>query len=286
MTGTISTRWRELFAVVAAAGLWAPTVAELARAWQNDTYAGHGLFVPLFSALIAWMRRGRLKEAAGPGDPAGFAVLLAGAALLGLGVWRDSLLLKGGSIVVAVAGLVQWSFGAACLRAAAFPVGFLLLMVPLPHTVVAAVTLKVQLFAATFAVSVLRHLDLPVHQNGVLIELPATTLKVGEVCNGLRFLMALLVLTAAFAEVTQKSLARKITLVVAAIPIAIVANATRVATILLAVQWVGPEAAQGTIHNWIGKGVWAATLIPLVVLAYLLVRVGVSQRPRLEEGVV
>src|SRR4029453_9102335 len=121
-------------------------------------YAGHGSFVPLFSALIAWMRRERLKEAAGPGDPAGFAVLLAGAALLGLGVWRDSLLLKGGSIVVAVAGLVQWSFGAACLRAAAFPVGFLLLMVPLPHTVVAAVTLKVQLFAATFAVSVLRHL--------------------------------------------------------------------------------------------------------------------------------
>src|SRR5438132_741375 len=77
----------------------------------------------------------------------------------------------------------------------------------------AAVTLKVQLFAAAFAVGMLRLLDLPVYQRGVVIELPAMTLQVAEACNGLRFLMALLVLTAAFAQVTQRSVPRKIALV-------------------------------------------------------------------------
>jgi exosortase len=250
-----------------------------------DTYAGHGMFVPLFSAVTAWIDRERLRAAAGPGHPAGLVVILAGAGLLVLGTWSDSLLVKGLSVAVAVAGLVAWSFGLPCLRAAAFPVAFLLLMAPLPHAVVAAVTLKIQLFAATFAVAVLRHFDFPVYQSGVLIELPRMTLRVAEVCNGLRFLMALLVLTAAFAQVTQKSVPRKIALVAAAIPIAIVANAMRVAAISLGVQWVGPEAASGTIHNWIGKGMWGATLIPLIGFAFLLARSGTSKAEHFEEGV-
>jgi len=277
--------WWELGALVALAVLYAPAVGDLVQAWQQDTYAGHGMFVPLFSVLIAWIERDRLRAAAGPGHRGGLAVIGAGLALLALGTWSDSLLVKGLSIAVVVAGLVAWSFGWPCLRAAAFPVGFLLLMAPLPQAVVAAVTLKVQLFAAAFAVGMLRLLDLPVYQRGVVIELPAMTLQVAEACNGLRFLMALLVLTAAFAQVTQRSVPRKIALVASAVPIAIVANAMRVAAIAIGVHYVGPAAASGTIHNWIGKGVWGITLIPLIGLAWLLARGGMSKARHLEEGV-
>ena len=131
----------------------------------------------------------------------------------------------------------------------------------------------------------LRLLDLPVYQRGVVIELPAMTLQVAEACNGLRFLMALLVLTAAFAQVTQRSVPRKIALVASAVPIAIAANAMRVAAIAIGVHYVGPAAASGTIHNWIGKGVWGITLIPLIGLAWLLARGGMSKARPLEEGV-
>ena len=194
--------------------------------------------------------------------------------LLALGTLGQNLLVKGLSVAVVVAGLVVWGFGTECLKAAAFPVGFLLLMAPLPRAVVAALTLKVQLFAAAFAARAVRLLDVPVYQTGVTIELPSMTLQVAEACNGLRFLMALLVLTAAFAQITQRTLPRKIALVASAIPIAILANATRVAVVALGVHYVGPEAASGTIHNWIGKGVWGLTLIPLIVLGLLLARGG------------
>jgi exosortase len=145
-------------------------------------------------------------------------------------------------------------------------------MAPLPRPVVDAVTLEVQLFAAGFSVGVLRLLDLPVYQTGVVIELPTMTLKVAEACNGLRFLMALLVLTAAFAQITQRTVGRKAALIAAAIPVAVLANAIRVAAIVVGVHYVGPDAANGTIHNWIGKGVWGLTLIPLFGLGLLLAR--------------
>jgi exosortase len=253
--------------------LWAPTLGRMITAWQVDTYAGHGMFVPLLSALVAWIERDRLRAAVGSGHPAGLILVAAGIAALGLGHLQRSLLLEGFSLVAAVAGLVAWRFGWACLRAAAFPVFLLLTMVPLPRGVVAAVTLQLQLFAAAFAAGALRLLGIPVYQAGIGIELPALTLQVAEVCNGLRFLMALLVLTAVFAQVTQRTLARKIVLTAAAIPVAILANATRVAVIGLGVQLVGPEAASGTIHHAIGKGVWALTLTPLLILGLLLARV-------------
>jgi exosortase len=159
------------------------------------------------------------------------------------------------------------------------------MMAPLPRPVVDALTLNLQLFAAGFAAATLRLLDIPVHQTGVTIELPALTLQVAEVCNGLRFLLALLVLTAAFAQVTQRTVFRKVALVASAVPIAVLANATRVAAIALGVHFVGPEAASGAIHNWIGKGVWGLTLIPLIVLGLVLARGGAPKVPRLEEEV-
>lgn len=100
-----------------------------------------------------------------------------------------------------------------------------------------------------------------------------------EVCNGLRFLTALLVLTVAFAHVSQRSLAGKLVLVASAVPIAILANAVRVATIVVAAHYIGSQVTSGFIHNSIGKGVWALTLIPLGALGLLLRRGGASRDP-------
>ena len=254
------------------AAIYVPTSAEMARAWWTHPYAGHGMFVPAFSAFVAWMDRRRLRAACSRGSWAGLPVILLGLGVLALGRWAGSVALEGVSLVVTVAGLVLWSFGARCLKAAAFPVGFLLLMVPLPRPVVDAVTLDLQLFAVGFAGAALDLLDVPFYLDGVLIRLPGITLAVAEVCNGLRFLLALLVVTIAFAQVSQRTLPRKFIVGASAIPIAILANAVRVAAVVLAVQYLGPQAASGFIHNSIAKGVWALTLIPLGVLGLVLRR--------------
>ena len=251
---------------------FAPAVWRLVEIGNVDTYAGHVTFVPLFSALAAWVDRHRLRASAGPGHGTGALVILAGLAALAAGYVTANPMLYSLALATGVAGTVVWLFGGRCLRAAMFPVGFLVMMTPLPRPVVAAVTLQLQLFAAGFAAAVLRLLDFPVYRVGVMLEVPGAVLKVAEICNGLRFLLALLVMTAAFAQVLLPTVPRKVVLVAAAVPVAIVANATRVAVIAVGVHYIGLDAATGTTHHWIGKAVWVMTLLPLAGLAFWLAR--------------
>jgi exosortase len=263
--------------------LYASTVSKLVHVWRVDPYGGHGLFVPFYSAFILWSDRRRLATVPRRRQPAGVLVVLAALAVLWLGQWAGSLVLQGGSLVLAVAGMVLWAHGAARLRAAAFPVAFLVLMLPLPRTVVDAVTLRVQTFHAEFSSAILGLAGVPHVQQGIHIELPGAVLAVAEGCNGLRFLMALVTLAAAFAQATQRTLGRKLVLVAAAIPIAVIANGFRVSALCLAAHHVGPQAAEGLTHHSIGKTIWAFTLGVLFGVGWLLRRGGPPARATVSE---
>ena len=252
--------------------IYAPVLAEMAHIWRTDTYAVHGILVPFFSAFMFWSDRDRLRGVEKVSRPQGLFVVLLGLGLLTLGRWTGILALEGLSLVAAVAGAIWWGFGARYLREAWFPIAFLVFMVPLPRAVVDAVSRDLQVFAASFAAAIVELAGMPVYQKGVMIQLPTMTLEVAEICNGLRFMMALLVLTVAFAQVTQRTRARKVILVFSAVPLAILANGFRVAAVIVAVYYIGPRAASGIIHHSIGKVVWAMTLVPLVGLGLLLRR--------------
>jgi exosortase len=272
MAGAFRGRLAVLAVALAVAALYVPLVRWMVGEWRTHPYAGHGMFVPAISLVILWGERDRLRAAVGAGARGGLLVVAAGLGLLGLSHALGSLLLGGLSVAMAVAGLVLWALGPRALRVAAFPIAFLALMSPLPRAFVAAVTHDLQLFAAGFAGSVLDVLGVPFYLEGDLIQLPSITLRVAEVCNGLRFLTAILVLTIAFAHITQRTLARQLALVAAAVPAAIVANAVRVTAIALATQYWGPQAASGWVHHGIGKGVWVLTLLPLIGLGWWLGR--------------
>ena len=252
--------------------VYAPVIRDLVHVWRVDSYGGHGMFVPVYSAVLLWFDRRRLAAIPRRREPAGALLVLTALALLALGRWADSIAIQGLSIVIALAGLVLWRFGARWLRAAAFPIAFLALMLPLPRTVVDRITLDVQTFHARFSSVVLELAGVPHVQRGIYIELPTTTLSVAEGCNGLRFLMALVTLAAAFAQASQRTTGRKLLLVALAVPLAVVANGLRVSALCLAAYQMGPQAAAGLTHYSIGKALWAGTLGLLAVIGVLLRR--------------
>jgi len=257
---------------LALTGAYAPVFVELVHAWRFDSYAGHGMLVPLCSAFLWWTDRARIRAAAGRGDLSGILVILLGLGILALGQWAESLLIQGLSIVAVLAGMVLLGFGRRCLREAAFPIGFLLLMVPLPRPVADAVTLHLQRFAAGFAGLVLDALGIQVFQTDTLIVLPNLTLRVDEGCNGLRFLITLLTLMIPFAHGSQRDLARKILLVALTIPAAVLANGVRIAAIGIGAHSFGPQVAVGLVHNSIAKAIWGLTLLLLMGVGLLLHR--------------
>jgi len=255
-----------------------PFFMDAAAAWRANPYAGHGLFAALFAALLLLAERRETRRTAAAFDRSGLLLIALALGLLAVGQGWRSLMLQSLSLALAVGGVVRVGLGQRCLRRIAFPIGILVLMAPPPAMVVHQVSPHLRLFAAAVASRVLDLLGIPHLQSGVYIALPSLTLEVGEPCDGLRFLMALVTLVAAIAHVSQRSLPRKLALMVAALPIAILANAVRVGAISVAAYQVGPQAAQGLTHHSIGKVVWLLTLPPLLGLAMLLRRGGEGSR--------
>jgi len=170
-----------IVAALILAPLYAPVARDLAHAWWTHSYAGHGPMVPAFSAFLLWSDRTRIRAAVAPGHAIGLAVILLALGLLFAGRSMESLLLQGVSLVMCLAGVVLWILRPRTLHAAAFPVAFLLLMLPLPSPVVDAVTGDLQLFAARIAGEAFDLFDVPFFLDGVLIQLPGITLAVATV---------------------------------------------------------------------------------------------------------
>jgi exosortase len=208
--------------------------------------------------------------------------LIGGLLLLVLGTLGAELFLQNLSTVIVLAALVWLLLGTAWLRNLAFPLGFLLFFVPLPAIVLNQVAFPLQLFAAKCSVATLHGFSAPALRQGNTIELAGTTLEVAEACSGIRSLQALVALSTLVAYLGQKVLYKRILLVILSVPIAVVANASRVSGTGLIAHYYGMEKAEGFYHGFAGWLVFAVALALLAACSWLLTRLPPhgSSRPR------
>lgn len=231
--------------------------------WYDDPDYSHGFLVPLMAAYFAWERRERLLTLPAQPSRAGIGLLGVGLLMLIIGSVGAELYLQRTSLIVVLAGLVLLLLGREAVRMLAFPIAFLLFMVPLPAIVVNLVSFPLQIFAANTAVFCLYNFGIPVLQEGNVIILAGTTLEVAEACSGIRSLQALLALGTVYAYFSQHMMWKRWVLVFLSVPIAIIANAFRVTgTGVLANYW-GIEAAEGFYHTFAG---WLIFVVAFVLL--------------------
>jgi exosortase len=176
-------------------------------------------------------------------------------------------------------GLVYLLAGGAVVRLWAFPLAFLVFMVPLPAIVLNAVAFPLQGFAAQTAASCLVALNIPVLREGNVIALARTTLEVAEACSGIRSLMSLVALGTAYAYFTERVLWKRWIIIAAAIPVAIAANAFRVAGTGVLAHYFGEEAAQGFYHDFSGWLVFIVAFALLLLVGRVVNRVGRERTP-------
>ncbi|GIX49561.1 MAG: hypothetical protein KatS3mg131_3772 [Candidatus Tectimicrobiota bacterium] len=265
--------------VVLAAGLVAafvylylPVLVPLAAQWWDDPDYSHGFLVPLLSAYFAWRQRPLLARLRPRPSAWGLGVLLLGVGLALLGNLGAELFLMRVSMVVVVAGLLLYLLGWPYLRQLAFPVGFLLFMIPLPAIVLNALTFPLQLLAAKLSTTALQLVGLPVYREGNVIFLPHITLEVVEACSGIRSLVSLSALAVVFAYLTQAVNWKRGLLALSAIPIAIVANAFRIWGSGVLAFFFGPRVAEDFYHTFAGWLVFVVAFALLVLEGLLLSR--------------
>ena len=239
-------------------------LTRLVAQWSTDDDVSHGFFVPLVAGYIAWQRRETLLRMEWKPAWWGIGVLVWGGFQAYLGMLGAELFLQRSAFVFSLAGTLLVLGGTRIVRELAFPLVLLLFMIPIPTVIYNEITFPLQLFASSVAERSLEVLNIPVLREGNILELASQKLSVAEACSGIRSLLSLSFLSLVYAYFFDRKVWMRWVLLIATVPIAIVANAGRV-TLTGVFSEVNPELAEGFFHEAEGWVIFVVALAMLVV---------------------
>jgi exosortase len=254
--------------------LWAywPVLTAMVSRWASDPQYSHGFLVPVMATAILYRRRGRLARAAALPNRWGILLTLAGVEMYLAGAYVYFEWLEAVSLIPLAAGLLVLLGGWPALRWAWPAVLFLLFMVPLPYQIQTSLAEPLRRLATTASTYALQTIGLPALAEGNVIRLNEVRIGVVEACSGLSMLMVFFSLSTALALLIARPLWIKGILVISAVPIALLANITRITVTGLLHEWVGSRLADAFFHDVAG---WL--MMPLA-LGFLWVLLGVLDR--------
>jgi len=197
-----------------------------------------------------------------------------------VGTLGAELFISRSSLLFLLGGMILFFAGWKMLRAVAFPLAFLLLMIPLPALIYNQVTFPLQLLASRLASNSLELLGIPVLREGNVLVLPNYSLEVIEACSGIRSLMCLIALAVAYGFFVERRLWARIALVVLMVPIAVASNALRVVGAGVATYFWGPQWAEGFFHFFQGWLIFVSALACMLIVHWVLRRIGRSNFQR------
>jgi exosortase B len=243
--------------------MYLPTLYGLCTdTWANEEQA-HG---PIILALSVWLlyrewpEMMRRSETAAP-SAWGWPLLVVGALLYILGRSQHVVLADAGSVVWVLSAILLLKRGVAGWRALGFALFFMLFMIPLPETLVTAVTIPMKLAVSYVTEHILFWLGYPIARSGVVLQIGPYQLLVADACAGLHTLLTLEALGLFYLHVMRHvSPLRNTVLAILIVPISFTANVIRVMVLTLITYYFGDAAGQGFLHGFAGMVLFVTAL--------------------------
>jgi len=159
--------------------------------------------------------------------------------------------------------LVMWAArGWQGLRRTWFAWLFCLFAMPLPFSLVLALTAPLKEAVSMVATFVLSGVGYPVGRSGVVITVGQYQLLVAEACAGLHSMFILEAMGLLYSHLAQHtSWWRNGLLAVLAVPVSFLANVVRVMILVVVTHHFGDAAGQGFVHNFAGLALFAVALV-------------------------
>jgi len=263
-----------------------PIAALGALVFKNETYS-HIALIPVVSLFLLATRRHAMLAAAKPRPSVGCAVGAAGLLLYGMATAFDKRLgtaafraqdVSNDYLTLCMAGAVAWVigsviavYGTAAFRQARFALLFLLFAIPLPMFLLQGIVTSLQYASAHAADLVFSAVGIPYHRMGMVFELPNVTVEVAEVCSGIRSSLSLFILSVLTGFLFLRTMSRRVLLTLVILPITVVKNAFRIATVTLLANYVDMRFLT---HHWIhrsgGIPFFAVALAMCIPIVWLL----------------
>jgi len=242
--------------------------------------SSHGLFVPFISGYLLWLKLDNIKEAKPQaGLLTGVAVIAAGSALLCVDQSDTGYVLPVLSFLLVAAGVLLALLGQEVFREAAFPLFFLLAMIPLPESLYAQVAECMRYSSTGGAVALLESFDIPLHRDGYDIYLPNMHLVVDEACSGIRYLLSYLAFGLAYAFRFKQSTEARILVLIVALALSIVGGVLRLGFVFSTAYHIGPVITQQRPHELLSWSVFTVLLAAAIGVDRYL-----EKRKRSESG--
>jgi exosortase len=248
-------------------------VGWLVKFWGRGGEYAHGYVVPIISAgMFAWLMRSNPTPLVARSNRAGLGVILLAGLLYWIGVRAAVPHVVAGSLVVLVFGLVLYLAGWGWAKRLWFPCAFLIFMIPL-NFLEPYISFPLRLFVGSLATNLLSGVGLDVYYRGTGIYSASgrfPPLDVADPCSGIRSLVALMALAALYGYLTMSQPWKKWVVFLSSIPLAVIGNLARIATVALVAQGFGSEWAMKIYHDYSGYIVFSMAILCMIALSVAL----------------
>lgn len=235
--------------------------------WHSEYYT-YIPFIPVISAYLIYDNRAKIfawrEHALAPG----LLVIVAGILLLVFAGSRRALLDRNDYLSIAACSLIViWTGGFALvhgvrsLREALFPLLFLLFAVPVPNAAREWIIFQLQSGSTELSYWFLRSTGMPIARDGFVFYLPTMNVEVAPQCSGIRSSLSLVITGVLAAYFFLRTGWARALLMLSLVPIAIIKNAVRIATLSLLGVYVDPSIIESDLHRKGGFVFFALALV-------------------------
>ncbi len=269
---TDAAAWKPYWVAVGcgAVAFMLPDLAQMiSQQLHNQVYRVVLFAAPFLLAWQVWAVRAQLAALQEPPIRAGVAVVAIAMLFYYGGIKAAEAHTVVFSFVLLLYGLVLSLGGRKLFRMLFFPITFLFLMIPL-NFMDEFVGFPLRLYVAQASTTLLNWFGIETTRVRTGIYSSVFRFDVADPCSGIRSLMALTTVTAAYAYVTQQTQWKRWVLFLSAVPLAVLGNMARVTSIALVAHVYGQDLASKTYHEYSGYIVFGVALSTMVVLGLLL----------------
>jgi len=265
------------FAIVLLAAFARPLLALMNYAAGSELHS-YILLVPFVSVYLLYLRRNQLPKNYTIDLPLAIVFLAAGPGVMaftyssiGLAPADNAhLVLLTLSFLCCLTAGGFFFFGRNWMRAAAFPISYLIFMLPMPDAMADMLETASKYTSAEVANLFFYLSGTPFLRAGLFFQLPNITIEVTQECSGIRSSWVLLMTSILAANLFLKTPWRRLALVAFVIPLGILRNGFRILVIGLLCVNAGPQMIHSLIHRRGGPLFFMLSLIPFFLVLWWL----------------
>jgi exosortase len=250
--------------LLVAAAVWAclPAWQDIILQMTHRSDAGYIALVLPVAGYLFWIRRSRARFVRCRPSAWGPLAVLIGIGLAWYGDERDIRLAQHIGAIVTVVGAILTMTGLEALRQFGAVFLTLLFLVPVPGYFRTRIAIPLQEGATAFTDGVLNLIGIASERHGASLVIRDTPIAVGEACDGMRMVFALVLVVYAFVFSVPFRPVTRITLILLSPLVALVCNVVRLVPTALFYGYAHPDTAQ-QVHDIAG---WLMLPIALVLL--------------------